>query len=163
MLKGNYLTNSKFKILVTDEEFNEWEPRFAWQMRTRFRKERPMGIAHDDSLGLGLRSGIKDLSLVDNDAVTLVTTNTKRLSRLHWEDILRLQEGDGLLIHFKRHSLLVEDRFSLAPKDARVRQKMMGLGGDVVRLDGSNVVVLCAAIDKAPLHLCAISGTLTLP
>ena len=32
-----------------------------------------------------------------------------------------------------------------------------------MRLDGNNYVVLRAAIDMAPLHLAAISGTLTLP
>ena len=99
MPKGNNLTNSNFKILATNEEFNEWEPRVAWQMRTRFQKERVLSSARDDSLRLGLRSGIEDLSLVDNAAATLATTDAKRLLRIHWEDILRLQEGDRLLIY----------------------------------------------------------------
>ena len=65
-------------------------------MRTRFRKEQVLGSVCDDNLGLGLRSAIKNLSLVDDDTTSLVILNAKRLPLLHWEDILLFQEGDCL-------------------------------------------------------------------
>ena len=38
--KGHNLTNLYFKILMQDEEFDDWEPRFARQMLACFQKER---------------------------------------------------------------------------------------------------------------------------
>ena len=162
MPKGRNLTNSQFQIIVSDEEFDEWEPRFARQIRTRFRKERVLSSSRDDGLGLGLRSAVESLSLLDDAAASLKTSDAKRLSRLHWEDVLCFQEDERLFVYFKRKSPVVDERFSSVPEEVRTLQQLLGVGGDTVRLDGSDFGVLRATIDKAPLHLAAVSGTLPL-
>lgn len=123
------LTNSQFKIIVSDEEFDEWEQRFSRQMRTRFRKERVVSSSRNDGLGLGLRSAVESLSLLDDAVASLKTSEAKRLSRLHWEDVVGFQEGERLFVYFRRMSPVVDERFSSVPEDVRMLQQLLGVGG----------------------------------
>ena len=49
-------------------------------------------------LGHGSRSMRRDVNLVDDDAANLETTNSSRLSRKHWEDMLRMQDGESVVL-----------------------------------------------------------------
>ena len=163
LAKGNNLLNCNLACDLTDAQFEAWEGGFGRQTRHRFRKERVLAGDRDAQIGRGLRSTSEALSLVDYDAATLTTSDAKRLSRYHWEDLLGVQVNDGVIIYFRKGSSVLDGRFRGKPKQAFDQQKRLGIGGETVKLNGINFLVLRAVVETAPLHLAAVSGALTLP
>ena len=54
----------------------------------------------DVLLGGRLCLRVAELSLVGVDAATLTTSDTKSLSRYHWEDLIHVQVGNIILLYF---------------------------------------------------------------
>jgi hypothetical protein len=89
---------------VTEEEFSVWESKFRSQTKVRFRREQTTADQIHEQIGLGLRSAVLADSLDDDEAYNVDTTNEKRLSRFHWEDVLRLKVGENIIVFFKNNS-----------------------------------------------------------
>ena len=92
-------------------------------------------------LGLGLRSTMAADSLIDDEAYNIETTNEKRLSRYHWEDVLRLREGEPVVVYFNKDQDL-QGRFASKPLDAAVTQKRSGIGGQLTTINGRKFIAL---------------------
>ena len=123
------------------------------------------GSRHD-STGLGLRSAAAPDLLVDDDAYKVETTNVKRLSRLHWEDLLQCNVGTSLVLY------VAKDGEYAMPEVATAQRKVgkangttnnQNLSGAKVHLSGREFVCLKARILHATTHHDAIHGMLSLP
>ena len=79
---------------VDPEAFAKFNKRFLAQIRVRFQAVRESKKSRDAKLSeRSMRSSVNDSDLLDDEAVQLSTTNQKRLSRCHWEDILGYSPG----------------------------------------------------------------------
>ena len=99
--------------------------------------------------------------LLDEDAYNLETTDAKRLSRLHWEDILRVQQGEKIVAYFRKDAAVIHDVFEDYPKIAAKLQRQANVAGEEVKLNGSTFYVLRATMFTANFHLAAVSGQMT--
>ena len=119
-----------------------------------------------NGIGLGLRSGgggEHDDPLVDDDAYTLKKTDAKALTRLHWEDMLHMPEGDGMVIYFRKNADL--SIFSDYPREAAKKQPRVKESTKLkneVKLNGHDFYVTKAKILEAPYHLEAQTGAMAL-
>ena len=89
------VTFDSTNVVIDPDEFDTWESSMQRQMINRFCKVQQTKESIADSIGLGLRSSATEDVLVDSDAANLKVTDAARLSRMHWEDILRVNEGGG--------------------------------------------------------------------
>ena len=91
----------KDELNVDAEEFHAFYKHFLGQTRVRFQEVRETKKSREAKLGeRASRSAASESDLVDDDAVLIQTTNQKRLSRCHWEDILKYSPGQKLAIYF---------------------------------------------------------------
>ena len=88
----------------TQQEFVTWESGFKKQIAWRFKRTQVSAADHVASLGRGLRSDARDELLIDEDARLYNVTDQRRLSRCHFEDLLRLQSGARLVLYLKTNS-----------------------------------------------------------
>ena len=65
-------------------------------MRVRFQRKQITAAEREEDLGRGLRSSRADNLFVDDEAFNVETTDVRRLSRYHWEDLLPKREKDFL-------------------------------------------------------------------
>lgn len=84
----------------------------------------------EQEIGLGLRSALNEDVLVDEEAYTLKTTDAKRLSRMNWEDLLRVKEGDQVIVYFRKDLKIIRDVFMDYPKLAAKAQRNMTKEGE---------------------------------
>ena len=100
-------TREQNRVAVINNEISEWSrpnafnsstelDEIAWasfyrnmtkQIPQRFQRKHITATAREGAMGLGTRSSVVSDLLVDDDAKNASTTNVKRLSRYHWEDI----------------------------------------------------------------------------
>jgi hypothetical protein len=90
----------KIKNNFTTDEFDKWEKQWVRQIRSRFQDWSVNSKDLVDNIGLGLRSDTKDDIFVDDDARLCRVTDIRRLSRYHFEDILRVQADGRLVLYF---------------------------------------------------------------
>ena len=113
-------------------------------------------------LGLQLRSSINDDLLGDdNEVVRLRVTNHKRLSRLHWEDILAMHPRSSFVLYMKWDQSLIGGVYIGIPGKARLAQLEKKAAGKFITVFGEKFFVLKATIFKADAHIKANAGSLT--
>ena len=88
--------------------------------------------------------------MVDDDAANLKVTDAARLSRLHWEDVLRVNEGGGVVVYFRHDVAMLREVFENYPKKAALKQKDMG-AGHIAQLNGKKFLVLKAVMAEAQM------------
>ena len=93
-------------------------------------------------MGLGLRSSDVEEFLVDEEAINVAVDNHKRLSRYHWEDIIKLEEGQPLIL-FLLNSEFTEmfDGYFVNVKKSQHKSKR---GGNEIRIAGQPYIVIQA-------------------
>ena len=153
----------------TEQEFVTWESGFKKQIAWRFKRTQVTAADHVASLGLGLRSDARDDLLIDEDARLCNVTDQRRLSRCHFEDLLRLQSGARLVLYLKTNSRSTNVCPSLVLKpfdgklwDAAQLQRDASVGGDITTLAGKKYVVLKTTMLHARSHHDAVSGDVSL-
>ena len=67
----------------------------------RFQRTRQTVSDRADDIGLGLRSDAREDLLSDEDARLCNVTDARRLSRYHFEDLVRVQEGVRLVLYLR--------------------------------------------------------------
>ena len=92
---------NKIKNQFTDADFIAWDVWFRKQIVQKFQRIRICANDRTASLGRGLRSVAKEDLLVDDEARLIHVTDARRLSRCHFEDLLRMQEGARVVVYFK--------------------------------------------------------------
>ena len=112
----------------------------------------------DEQLGRGLRSSVEDELLIDDDGATANTTNIKRTSRYHIEDILRMREKDNIVLYFRYNKTWIRDNYSGIPLDAGEQPDVAGTAGDVMSIGGSKFLALKGTVFSARMHEEAQSG-----
>ena len=83
-----------------DTVFVKWDDWFSRQIRWGFQQKQVSKKEREARLGLGLRSTNNDDMFIDEDAVHMETTKHCRLSRMHWEDLLDVVEGESFALYF---------------------------------------------------------------
>jgi hypothetical protein len=108
----------KEDVEVDAEEFQNYYKHFLGQARVRFQEVRETEQTREDKMGgRALRSTAAESDLFDDDAVKLSTTNQKRLSRCHWEDMLGFLPGQKLAWEDRKmNNICVSDLTKLAPE-----------------------------------------------
>ena len=96
------------------------------------------------------------------DAYNLQTTNIKRLSRYHVEDVIKCKEGDSFVLYFRADNDLINNRYQGLPTSAALVQKEDGIGGETVRIAGHDYICIKATIIMATLHHDIKYGSMTL-
>ena len=84
-----------------DVKWGKFDKTFTKQINWRFQRKVLSKEERDDLLGRGLRSSVEDDLFVDESAATANTTNIKRTSRYHEEDIMRMRENDNMVVYFQ--------------------------------------------------------------
>ena len=74
------------------KKWSRFDQTFTKQINWRFQRTVLTRDERDEQLGRGLRSSVEDELLIDDDGANANTTNIKRTSRYHIEDILRMRE-----------------------------------------------------------------------
>ena len=151
--------------------FKKWDAWFRGQIRCRFRRPAPQAVAAQrvNDLGLGRRSLARDDMMVDSDARLCSVTDVRRLSRLHFEDLLCQQVDAPLLFYFKfsgRGASLsapfLESPFLACVHPVAEQQRAAGTAGTTITIAGSRWLPLKATIITANAHHDAVSGGLSL-
>ena len=87
-------------IASSDDDFERYEIQYSRQITYRFRLEHETKRKKRESLSSSTKRTRSTTSTTpvssDQNAAALQTNNPRRLSRLHWEDILRCQSGHRL-------------------------------------------------------------------
>ena len=113
-------------------------------------------------MGLGLQSRADKDLLVDNEALTLATTNIKRLSYLQFEDILKLQVDDQLVLHDRKEQDFIRCRFANIPNIVAKAQRKSKVAGNTVAINDEQFLCIKGRITAANAHHDAKSGGLSL-
>ena len=108
--------------------------------------------------GRALRSTAAESDLFDDDAVKLSTTNQKRLSRCHWEDMLGYLPGQKLAMYFQNDPKSLNETFIKIPNKAKRIQKKEGIGGQFVTIASQKYIVLKGTIGLTPVHIDCQAG-----
>ena len=82
-------TNIIDEKAFNDKVFDVFLKNMKKQINSRFQRQKVTEGDRANAMGMGLRSSTVDDSLLDEDARLAETTDAKRLSRYHWEDLLR--------------------------------------------------------------------------
>ena len=124
-----------------------------------------------DNIGLGLRLDAREDLLLDEDARVCNVTDARRLSRYHFEDLLRVQEGVRLVLYLranKRGTKLVAPLLAIPfegegqPWSVAEAQCSAGSAGNITSIGGGRYLVVTATMLHARAHHDAIAGLLTL-
>ena len=133
VLNNDILTFSRSKIFdanevdVDPEEFHQFYKHFLGQTRVRFQEVRETKKSREAKLGERvMRSTTNESDLTDDDAVNIETTNQKRLSRCHWEDIIKYSLGQKLALYFRNDPAILNRTPGMAPNTAPL---LVGVGG----------------------------------
>ena len=151
-------------ITITKDEFDEWEDKFQRQTRVRFRRQAATKNDVVEGMGLGLRSSIDEDPIIGEEAYNLTTTDAKRLSRLHWEDLLRVNENSDIVIYWRKAA--DQSQFADYPREAAKMQPKVKESGRLkneVKLNRADFYVTRAKVIKAQYHGEAQSGALSFP
>ena len=99
-------------------------------------------------MGLGLRSSDVEEFLVDEEAINVAVDNHKRLSRYHWEDIIKLEEGQPLILFLLKSEFteMFDGYFSTWKSQHKSKR-----GGNEIRIAGQPYIVIRASIKVATL------------
>ena len=95
------ITFNPKNVVLEQEVFDKWESSHQHQIDNRFCKVLQTKESIVSNIGLRLRSSANKDVLVDTDALDLKVTDAARLSRMHWEDILRVNEGRMVVVYFR--------------------------------------------------------------
>ncbi len=133
-------------------------------MVSRLQKGVPKTICSrgKEALGLGLCSSLDNDVVVDEEAYNIEITDTKHLSCMHWEDILRVKQGDQVVLYFRKNSSFLKESFANVPLHVAKQQKQAKIAGGEVRINGINFYVLRATLFTSNYHLPALLGQLTM-
>ena len=118
-------------------------------------------------MGMGTQStAVLGDMLIDDKARLAQVTDTRRLSRYHWEDLLSLKEKDKLVICVSTlQSWMKTTKMDLKPLYAAREQEDAGLhgdGGSQMTIGGKTFYELKATVLFATMHQEANSGSMTL-
>ena len=129
-------TFDKGDVEVDSGLFDVYVRYFTKQLRVRFQETRSTKKSREKALGeRSLRSATSDSDLIDDEAERLETTNIKRVSRCHFEDLVGYVPGQKLAVYIAKDSHLITDVFSGVPNKARLKQKRDGIAGDIVGIN----------------------------
>eukprot|EP00560_Eucampia_antarctica_P008311 CAMPEP_0197825644 /NCGR_PEP_ID=MMETSP1437-20131217/2695_1 /TAXON_ID=49252 ORGANISM="Eucampia antarctica, Strain CCMP1452" /NCGR_SAMPLE_ID=MMETSP1437 /ASSEMBLY_ACC=CAM_ASM_001096 /LENGTH=331 /DNA_ID=CAMNT_0043425733 /DNA_START=250 /DNA_END=1242 /DNA_ORIENTATION=- len=92
--------SKKGNLKIDNAGFEKYYAKMKRQIDHRFKRINVTAAERKDAIGLGLRSSKpKEESIFDNEALMAETTNIKRLSRYHWEDLLSLKTGGDVVLY----------------------------------------------------------------
>ena len=104
------LLNLLVDIASNDDDFSAFETQFLGSITQRFKDERETKSKFLQSLSSQPRSTRSTVSApvaeVDEEAMNLTTSDPRRLSRLHWEDIIRCKTGQSLKLYVTKDAAL---------------------------------------------------------
>ena len=106
-----------------EAKWDKFNKTFTKQINWRFQRVLLSREERDDQLGRGLRSSVEEDLLIDDDGAMANTTNIKRTSRYHIEDILRMREKDKIVVYFKYNKTWLKNNYSNIPLDAGEQQR----------------------------------------
>ena len=156
-------TFDKGDVEVDSGLFDVYVRYFTKQLRVRFQETRSTKKSREKALGeRSLRSATSDSNLIDDEAKRLETTNIKRVSRCHFEDLVGYVPGQKLAVYIAKDSHLITDVFSGVPNKARLKQKRDGIAGDIVVVASRKFIVLKATIVEAKAHIDCVAGAINL-
>ena len=95
-----YFASKKGDLKIDYSGFENYYAKMKQQIDHRFQRITVTAGERKDAMGLGLRSSKpKEESVFDNEDLMAKTTNIKRLSRYHWEDLLSLKPGGNIVLY----------------------------------------------------------------
>jgi hypothetical protein len=103
------LLQQSHAIASNDDDFASFETQFLGSITQRFKDERETKSKFLQSLESQprTRSAASDPVVeVDVEAMRLDTSDPRRLSRLHWEDVIRCKQGQFLKLYVTKQSTL---------------------------------------------------------
>ena len=109
---ARYATFDKSEARADAATFDKWEGWFSRQLRVSFQRQQTKQGGREDGLGFGLRFAARSDILLDKDASKVRTTDVQRLSWYPFEKMIRLQEGDHLVIYFRKDNHVLKDLFA---------------------------------------------------
>ena len=146
-------------MVVENAEFETLRKGFTRKLKNRFVMKHETEAEQHLALGLGRQSTRKDVDLVTDNADKVITTDARQMSRYHWEDMIRMQEGDSMFLYFRKDKLVLHDLFGSMPTDAHKVQLGSNLVEANTRLGGIDFVQVKATINLATTHREACAGT----
>jgi hypothetical protein len=158
----------------TNDEHASWVAWFQRQMRCRFQNANSSSEARAEDIGLGRRSDARDDLLLDEDARLCDVTDARRLSRCHFEDLLRMQTDSRLVLYFQLNTIgsglhqtfhqkpFLGSSGEKKPWVAGATQRSCRTGGTTVTIAGNKYLVLKATVQHARAHHDAIAGVTNL-
>jgi len=115
----------------------------------------------EEAIGQGLRSTAEEELFTDDDAVKIGTTDIKRLSRYHMEDVLCLLDGSTMIVYFKQcANSVIDNKYDGKPDVAAKIQQDQGIAGNTMVIGGITFLALKMNVYEAPLHHEAVTGGL---
>jgi hypothetical protein len=96
-------------IASNDDDFASFETQFLGSITQRFKDERETKSKFLQSLESQPRTrsaASAPVVQVDAEALRLDTSDPRRLSRLHWEDVIRCKQGQFLKLYVTKQSAL---------------------------------------------------------
>ena len=156
--------SNRGNLKIDEAGFERFYATMKKQIDQRFNKKTNVSAAErEDAMGLGLRSSQpKDDSFFDNDALVANTTNHKRLSRYHWEDLLHLNGGDNVVIMVSTlQKWMKTTKMKLAPWHAAKIQREAGIAGEEQVIAGEKFYALKARVVSQSLSHEAKAGDIT--
>ena len=134
------------------------------RIRNRFKRVRTTVDNQIQSRGLVTRSSAKGEDLfLDEDARTAETTDVKRLSRYHWEDIVNLQGGDNIVLFVSiKQKWMKTTKMGLVPLQASREQLQLGVAGQTFQIGSRPFYALKAKLLYNTMHHDIAHGFTTL-
>ena len=158
---------------VDEGEHYNYVRKFRTNLMFKFQQVRVRKATKADESGMGLRSGTSPDLLVDESAYRMRTTKVKRLSRVHWEDVIQLKEGTPVVLYIAHESDLVRKKVATVQrKMVRDEERNMSpqqradrgdnKAGETISLSGRKYICLRARIQTARMHHDAMNGLISL-
>lgn len=97
--------------MFVPDDFHAYSTKFGLQLRQKFQATRSTAQKRSQAAGLGTRSSTAVDYLVDDEAYKVETTNIKRLSRLHVEDVIQCREGTPIVLYVEKGNQVLRDMF----------------------------------------------------
>eukprot|EP00956_Cyclotella_meneghiniana_P000144 scaffold217_cov64-Cyclotella_meneghiniana.AAC.5 len=147
-------------IPETDDSFKRFEQSFSKQIHHRFNESRRNSDVEEDD-GVRVTRASSQAAAVDDkdlDALNLDTTDSRRLSRLMFEDIITVREGTALKLYVSETATnntaaWWQDSFQFAAQSLKLK---------CIRMHSRDFYVFDVTISCDTEHQCITAGTTSL-
>ena len=131
---------------------------FGKKIVKRFQRTQVTAADRAEGISRGRRSEAKQDLILDKDARLCNITDARRLSRCHYEDLLRMQAGARLVLYMKLNTKSTNLCVTLLPEPfegkswtVAMAQRVAGVAGDVTTIAGKKIHISQSYHFKCPL------------